>query len=302
MRKERKMKILYCILCIFCIFNMQSLSAEIDTNPDKRGFHIELRRIATNLSSISIRGQDEYVDFSDSRIKGDSQFILQGAFDMGIDYYAARYVIFNAATADYGRTTLLRPQERINNTTIDRIILSTDYTHRIWYIPTFAGGFEIGPYARASFQTGFENPRKITRVNAGIKLFDGTYIKDLYLNGFVEKDFASLTQADNYGWELGLRFEYKFHDKSRFYSLTNFRHYLNSTAQPSFNPLYQLELEVRVDSKIYEKFALAPFIKFYALQGRYMPSLGSNLVVGFSMSFGHIFLDATRRQEIAPSS
>ena len=167
-----------------------AFGAGIDVNPDKRGWHIELKRISTNLSSTTISGQDEYVKFSDSRIKGDSQLIAQGHFDLGLDFYAPRYVVFNSTLAEYGRTILVRENEKISNTTLDRILISTDYTHRIWYIPTFAGGFEIGPSIKANYQTGFENKRQITRLNAGIKLFDGVYIKDLHLNAFSEKDFA----------------------------------------------------------------------------------------------------------------
>ena len=71
-----------------------ALGAGIDVNPDKRGWHIELKRLSTNLSSTTIQGQDEYVKFSDSRIKGDSQLIAQGYFDLGLDFYAPRYVVW----------------------------------------------------------------------------------------------------------------------------------------------------------------------------------------------------------------
>ena len=285
-------------LGIFCAFFAHA--AEIDVNPDKRGWHLELRRLATNIHSISIRGQDEYVDFADSRIKGDSQLIAQGFFDLGLDYYAPRYVIFNSALAEYGRTILMRTDENISNTTIDRILLSSDYTHRIWYVPSFVGGFEVGPFIKANYQSGFENVRRITRFNAGLKLFDGVYLKDLHLNAFSERDFALLTEAENYGWESGIKAEYKFENGSKLYFFTNFRHYLYSSAPESYNPLYQLEAELRLDTNLYKKLTIAPFVKYYALQGRHIPEKGSNIFVGFSFAFGYTFLDATKRQELLP--
>lgn len=275
--------------------------ATIDVNPDKRGWHIELKRIATNISSTSIKGQNEYVDFSDSRISGNSQLIAQGYFDLGIDFYAARYVFFNSFLAEYGRTAITSQSERITNTTLDRILVSTDYTHRIWYVPTFAGGFEVGPFIKANYQSGFENRRQITRLNVGAKLFDGVYLKDVHVNAFGEKDFAKATASENYGWEGGITIEYKPSKDSKFYYYTNFRHYLKSSAPQSYNPLYQLEIEVRMDTKLYKKLAVAPFVKYYALQGRYIDSLGSNIFIGFSLSFGHIFLDATKKPDIPPS-
>lgn len=294
-----KLKSTFIALCMLCAIPC-AFGAGIDVNPDKRGWHIELKRISTNISSTTIRGQDEYVNFSDSRIKGDSQLIAQGYFDLGLDFYAPRYVVFNSTLAEYGRTILVREDEKISNTTLDRILISTDYTHRIWYIPTFVGGFEVGPSVKANYQTGFENRRQITRINAGIKLFDGVYIKDLHLNAFSEKDFALKTESENYGWEGGIKLEYKFQQGSKFYYFTSFRHYLYSSAPEEYDPLYQLEVEVRLDTKFYKRLAIAPFVKYYALQGRNIPTKGDNLLLGFSFSFGHIFIDATRKQELTP--
>ena len=297
MNKYIQVKICAMLLCLGAI---QSLGAEIDINPDKRGWNIELKRIAANLSSTSIRGQNEYINFSDSRVKGDSQLIAQGLFDLGLDFYAPRYVVFNSILAEYGRTILVVENERISNTTLDRILLSTDYTHRIWYVPTFVGGFEVGPFFKLNYQSGFENRHQIIRFNTGIKLFDGVYIKDLHLNAFSEKDFALNIESENYGWESGIRLEYKVNENTKFYYFTNFRHYLYSSAPQSYNPLYQLEIEARVDTKLYKKLAIAPFIKYYALQGRHISQTGSNLFVGFSLSFGYTFLDATKKQELMP--
>ncbi len=219
---------------------------------------------------------------------------------MGLDFYAPRYVVFNSILAEYGRTILVVENERISNTTLDRILLSTDYTHRIWYVPTFVGGFEVGPFFKLNYQSGFENRHQIIRFNTGIKLFDGVYIKDLHLNAFSEKDFALNIESENYGWESGIRLEYKVNENTKFYYFTNFRHYLYSSAPQSYNPLYQLEIEARVDTKLYKKLAIAPFIKYYALQGRHISQTGSNLFVGFSLSFGYTFLDATKKQELMP--
>lgn len=286
------------ILCFLALSATLGYSAGIDVNPDRRGWHIELRRISSNISSTSIKNQNAYADFSDSRIKSNSQFIMLGAFNMGFDFYAPRYVVFNTITADYGRT-IITPEnkKRVDNTSIDRILVSTDYTHRIWYIPNFAGGFEVGPYIKLNYQTGFDNPQQILRFNSGMKLFDGVYLKDFHLNAFGEKDFVLATNSENFGWESGLTLEYTFGEQSKFYFFTNFRHYLYSSAPQNYNPLYQIEAEVRLDSKLYKKLSIAPFVKYYALQGRHIPETGSNLFMGFSLAFGYTFLDATKNPE-----
>lgn len=126
---------------IICVY---ALGTDIDINPDRRNWHIELKRIAANLSSTSIRNQEYYTSFSDSRITGDSQLMIQGFFDLGIDFYAPRYVVFNSINADYGRTIIYpKGEAKIDNRTIDRIVLSSDYTHRIWYIPRFIGALKL---------------------------------------------------------------------------------------------------------------------------------------------------------------
>lgn len=289
------MKIKFYLISL-ALWILNAYGAGIDVNPDKRGWHIELKRISTNISSASIKGQDQYVDFSDSRVSGDSQFIAQGHFDLGLDFYAPRYVVFNSALAEYGRTILIRDDVHINNTTLDRILISTDYTHRIWYVPTFAGGFEIGPFVKANYQSGFQNRRQIVRFNTGMKLFDGVYLKNLHINAFSERDFAISTASENYGWEGGITLEYKFNTNSKFYYFTNLRHYLYSSAPETYNPLYQLEVEIRLDTNLYKKLSIAPYVKYYALQGRHIREKGSNLFIGFSLAFGYVFLDATKKQ------
>lgn len=285
-------------LALFFMFfyTCNALAAGIDANPDKRGWHIELKRFSADFSSTSIQGQKEYEEFSDSRISGDSQLIAQGNFNFGLDFYAPRYVVFNSIFAEYGRTILMRDNERITNTMVDRIILSTDYTHRIWYVPSFVGGFEVGPFGKASYQSGFENKQKITRLSAGAKLFDGIYLKDFSVSGFAEENFTENISAASYGWEGRIDMEYKINEDSKFSYYTNLRHYLYSSTPDTYNPLYQLEVEIRLDTKLYNKLAIAPFVKYYALQGRHISKLGSNLFIGFSLSLKHTFVDATKRQ------
>lgn len=295
-RSMNKFCLLFSMMICVC-----ALGADIDINPDRRNWHIELKRIAANFSSTSIRNQEPYEGFSDSRITGDSQLMLQGFFDLGIDFYAPRYVIFNSIDADYGRTIIYPKNEpKISNRTSDRIILSSDYTHRIWYIPRFIGGFEIGPFIKLNYQTEFDPPaehdrRQIVRGNGGIKFFDGLYLKDLHLNIFGEKDFAITTASESLGWEGGIKIEYALNKYSKIYYYTNFRHYIHNSAPATYNPLYQLEIELRVDSKFYKKTALAPFVKYYALQGRDIKQTGSSLLLGFSFSLGYTFIDATKK-------
>lgn len=281
------------LLILFC--------AEIDVNPDKRGWHIELKRLAANISSTTIYNQEYYEDFSDSRLKGNSQTTIQGFFDLGVNYYAPRYVVFNNASGDYGKNIYKPKNEpRFENKTLDRIILSTDYTHRIWYVPTFAGGFEIGPSARILYQTQFEpaigfDRRQIVRFSGGFKLFDGVYIKDLHLNAFSENDFAKTSQYQSFGWESGIKFEYKFSKDTKLYYYTNYRKYVFNADNTPYNPKHQLEIEVRFDSNLHDRLSVAPFVKYYALQGENIPRTGINVYIGIAFAFGHTFLDATKK-------
>ncbi|PAF53589.1 hypothetical protein BKH42_05255 [Helicobacter sp. 13S00482-2] len=273
----------------------------LDVDANKDGWNLELKKISLNFTSASLKNQTIYKDFSNNRIKGDSQIVGQAFGNFEANYYAKNFVIFNSLIAEYGRN-IIYPQnsEKIDNKTLDRILIGTDYTQRIWKIEKILGGFEIGPYVQLGYQTEFTpqaglDRRKILRFNTGFKIFDGQYIKNLHLNIFGEEDFTYKAPIESFGIETGLNVEHKIEDNITFEYQFNFRSYLLNNYPASHNPEYELELNAKLDTKVYKNFSVAPFISFYMLKGRYFKEVGTNVFIGVSISYSQIFIDAKQK-------
>ncbi|PAF46814.1 hypothetical protein BKH46_06255 [Helicobacter sp. 12S02634-8] len=283
---------------LLCVWGLWGQNLDIDTTKD--GWQLELKRISLNFSSTSLKNQNLYSSFSNSRIRGTSQIVTQTFGEFDANFYAKNFVIFNSLLAEYGRN-IISPQKggKIDNKTLDRILLSTDYTQRIWKFESL-GGFELGPYAQLSYRTEFTpqpglNRIKILRFSSGFKIFEGKYVKNLYANLFGEEDFTYAKFAESLGVQMGFDIEQKVREGVDFTYHMDFKNYLLNNYPPSHNPQYELEFEARMNTNLYKNFSISPFVSFYMLKGRYFKEIGTNIFIGVSISYNQIFVNASQK-------
>ena len=269
---------------------------DLNINNDKNGWDVAMDFVALDFSSTSIANQNDYKDFPNSRLKGNPQIIAEGAMLFHTNYYAKNFVVFNTIFGEYGRNIIFTPNdEKIDNTTRDRIILSTDYTQKVWNFKKFIGGFDMGPYAQLSYQTQFvkiENRTQIARFGTGLKIFDGKYLKNLYISLFGEQDFTYTKSIQRLGAGLGMRTQYTFSNNAKLVNQINYKHYFLNNDSAQYNPEFELELDIRVETAIFKHFSVAPFLNLYVLKGQNIDKPASNLMVGVSLSYGQTFVDS----------
>ena len=276
---------------------------EVVYKEQKIGWQIDLKQMSINFSSTTLQNQDLYAISADTRLQGDSQIVAQGILSLNADYYTRNFVVFNSLLAEYGRTVIFpKDSKTIDNKTIDRILLSSDYTQRLWEINEAFGvpkwHFEFGPYSRLSYQTEFVpstselGRRQIVRINAGLKLFSGIVLKDFMLTAFGEKDFNPNIATQSFGYEIGLSLDKRLRNTTNLTFMLNFRDYLHNTTQSEYNPKYYLETEVRYNLNLYKKLKIAPFAKLYALQGKNMRVSGNNIMIGVVFSYAQMLREA----------
>ena len=276
----------------------------LDVDTERIGWKIELSRISLNLTTTQIGNEKYYENFSNSRLSASSQLVLQAYSKLMADYYANSFVFFNSLLAEYGQTVIFATNDspRISNKTLDRILLSTGYTHRIWKLEnTRAGakiGGEIGPFASLSLQSEFTpSPnlpyrKKYLRLSLGARLFDSKYIQNLHINLFGEDDFSDIkNQVQSMGLESGIQLKYSIRDGVDFASALYYRQYLLSNYPKSREPSFEMELNLRLDTLILQNLSISPFLSLYLLKGKYIERAGTNLFVGISLSYGKIFKD-----------
>ncbi|WP_147288341.1 hypothetical protein [Helicobacter anseris] len=277
--------------------------ADLDIDTTRSGWDIAIDRISLNLSSTSIQNQTNYEKFSNTHFKGDSQIVAESSLLFHSNYYAKHFVIFNTIFSEYGRNIIYPTDgKKIDNTTLDRIIISSDYTQKIWDFQHLWGGFDMGPYAQISYQTQFIkqsgfNRTQILRFNTGLKLFDGKYLKNFYISLFGEEDFTYKNPRQSFGFNTGINLQYNFNPNVKLVNYLNFKQYFLNNYPLQLSPELELEWNIRAESAIFKHFSIAPFFSFYLLKGKYFEKPATNIMLGISLIYGQTFIDSKAQKQ-----
>jgi hypothetical protein len=259
------------------------------------GWELNLKRTALNITTTQVRNADVYANFPDSRLRADTQTFIKALFNFEASYNEQKYLWINDIFAQYGRTTI-KPVRGAQTKTenVNSIVLTSDIAYKMWKVEDPFGGFDVGPFANASYKTEFPHqnntPRKkLISGRFGAKVFEGKYIKNLYTSIMFEEDFTySNAYSANTAWESGLKLEHTIRDGVKASYGLLFRDYIKHSRELLINLDYELEASARMDVLVYKNLAIAPFINYYIAQGKYMAGLGQNLYIGISFSFSKI--------------
>ena len=293
---KNTLKKLFLSVCVLVIF---ANVAQAQNN--KLGWQLDLKRAALDLSSTSVKHADEYEGFPNAKLTADSQNVVRGHLDLEGDYFSEHFVWGNELLMDYGKTTL-KPEndEKVTSENADKILFTSSYTYRAWKAENFLGGFEAGPFAALSYETEFNSQpgtplKKVLRAEAGLKVFEGKYIKNLFVSGFAEDDFTYDPSSEKYGWQAGFEINQPIREGVKAVYTGLFRDYCHISEKRPTDLDYELSLTARLDVLVYKNLAIAPFIEYYTAQGRTVADRGENLFVGVTFSFSHTFIKAKEK-------
>jgi len=283
---------------LLCAGLLVVLTADLQAQNTKRGWELDLKKASLDLSSTEVKNAKEYQDFPNAKLTSDSETLVKGHLHLNGNYFARNFVWGNELLLDYGKTTLKPVDgERTTNETSDSILFTSSYTHRLWKAENALGGFEAGPFASLSYQTEFnsqgESPlKKVLRAAAGVKVFEGTYIKNFQLAAFAEDDFTYDPSSENYGWEALLRVEQPIREGVKGVYSGMFRNYLYRSRKEATDIDYEAGVDARLDVAVMKEISIAPFIQYYTAQARAFGKRGQNLQIGISFGFSHTFIKA----------
>jgi hypothetical protein len=276
---------------------LQNFAELMENRPKPQGlWRFNLKNLSLQITNTDVRNEDKYINFTNTRLNSDSQTLIQGNLNMALEYYKDKIRWDNTLFAEYGRVSI-RPydKERYINESVDKILLSTEYTYKSIDVKNFAGGFLAGPFLNLSYQTEFtapdDKPRyKAVRGKGGMRLFEGKYLKDFYLAIVPELDFTYPQTATNYAWEFGFKAEQPINDKSKIIYTAMIRDYfISKNSNPQNDYSYELELDARIQTEIWRKFSIAPFINYYQAKANNLSATGSNLYIGVAISYSRLF-------------
>ncbi len=250
-----------------------------------------LKRAGFELSSTDIRNAREYRDSPNSRLSGDSETMIKGGLDFVLEYEKPKYQWNNSVFMEYGETKL-KPVDGpdVVNENSDKILLTSDYARKSWRV----WEADVGPFANIGYQTEFQENddaplTKIFRGKTGIKMFNGKYIKEMYIAAVGEVDLTYSKEVSKSAYELGLKGEYPLRDGVKFELDTYFRDYLTYS---SYNPNdfeYEFSLTSRMMVDIYKGIKFGPYIQYLQAIDRGSKDYGSSTIIGVAVSYDGVW-------------
>lgn len=275
------------LLCAFLPLSAFAVDGETAAPSDQK-LVLAIRRIGLELSKTQVGNAAEYADSPVAALSATSQDFIKGVFDTALEYTKNKFKWDNSLFMEYGRTTL-KPYDGPVTTdeNADKILFSSDLSYACWDF----SGLKFGPTIRGAYDTQFmDNPdaprQNILRSSAGISLFDHKILKSLYLTAVYEYDFTyAHDQTGKTGAELGWRLEYKIRDGVKLSSNGYYREYFAYSNYVSTDLERDLSAVLRLDTNLWGKFTMGPYVQYRLAKARGADVYGSNFIIGVSFSY-----------------
>lgn len=275
---------------LFIILPLSGAEAA-DLSGSNIAWRANFRRVALEVSNTSVSNASEYKDSPNAKLSADGESQIKGIFDFVLERESAGSKWDNSLFMEYGETRV-KPAEGDPTKTenADKILLKTDYTEKIWKYEEA----DVGPFGSLGYQTEFtaneDAPRtKTFRGMAGIKLFNGTYLKELYAAAVQEVDLTYAQSIDKSAYEVGLRAEYPLREGVKFQLEGYWRDYIYFSRYQATDFNYEFNLIARMDVKITDIASIAPYVNYFQAKARGAEKEGSNFLIGLSLVYADIF-------------
>lgn len=252
---------------------------------------LNFRRVGLELSSTSITHSREYQNSPVTQLSTDSQTVVKGVFDFMLEYNRENLQWNNGIYAEYGETKVKpvdQPAEKNENA--DKILISSDYAHKLYEF----NGVKFGPMATVEYQTEFTanngTPRtKVARGKAGLKLFDGDVIKNLYIAAVGEYDMTYDPHVSKSAAEFGWRLEDSPRDGVQYSTDGYFRRYLSYSHYVGTDLIYDLNATARMDVQLNTTLTFGPYMSYRYARSREAHVSGSNFTIGVAFTYKNLF-------------
>lgn len=248
-----------------------------------------LKRLALEYNQNSVTNKDEEKDYPGT-FNSDEQENFTGLFDGNIEYATKAMVWLNSLFMEYGKSKTTEEGKTTNSENADKILLTTDYTHKIWLLEE---GF-VGPFVSLGYQTEFttfegadgdDYRTQILRGKAGLKLYEGKHFKELYAALVEEADFTYGSAVMKTGGEVGYQFEYEIRDGVKFVSDGYYRRFFEYDQYERTDYEYEAETNNRIDVAIVNGFSFAPFVDYRNAKTRGAKKSRSDTTVGIALGY-----------------
>ncbi|MDP2864779.1 MAG: hypothetical protein Q8O90_00875, partial [Elusimicrobiota bacterium] len=193
--------------------------------------------------------------------------------------------------------TVLRPrgQPRLTTESVDKLVYESELLYRMRSFNGKLGPLVIGPYASAAYDTEFSRAdplplRKVLRGGAGLKLFEGAVIQELYAGLITEQSYTYRPARNMFAAEAGFRLNAPLPGTALMVSADGtYRNFARSRFDTVYDLKQRLELNLKVSTRLYGDIMLSPFVKYFMAAGKKLPGSASNLTTGFALEYSRLF-------------
>lgn len=273
------------------VTNAQNTQADAAVTVTPSTLKANLRRAALEVSSVNVSNAKAYENSPITELSADSQTLIKGVFDFVLEYNQDKLRWNNGLFMEYGKTKIKPadgPTETNENS--DKILLYSDYAYKAYKYDTIY----FGPMLNVEYQTEFtrndDAPRhKALRGKAGITLFDGTIIKDLYIAAVGEYDMTYSEHVSKMAGEIGWRFEYDVREGVKLSTDGYYRDYFSYSEYIGTDLKYDLNAKARMDVKLFGNFTMGPYISYRQGEARETSLTGRNIGIGISLGYNNVY-------------
>ena len=265
--------------------------ADKQAEAPKSTLKANLRRLGLEASSTEVSNARSYQDSPVSQFNADSQTVIKGVFDGALEYDRTNLNWTNSLFMEYGKTKL-KPVDGPDTVSenADQILLTSEYTHKLWSHK----GLDFGPFVSVGYQTEFTDnqdaPRtKILRDKAGIKLFNGDILKDLYVAAVYEYDMTYSDHVSKFAGEFGWRAEYTLREGVLFATDGYYRDYFSYSSYQPQDLEYDFKATARMDVNLTGNLTFGPYVSYRQGKSRVASSKASNTMIGIALTYKNLY-------------
>ena len=259
-------------------------------------WRINLRSLSLQMVNTDVTGPSGYSQVNESLLSAVSQTRMQGSGRLFSEYYSGKFRLDAGISADYGRTVLRqRDQPRLTTESVDKLVYESELLYRMRSFNGKLGRLVIGPYASAAYDTEFSRAEplpltKVLRGGAGIKLFEGAAIQELYVGLTTEQSYTYRPARTMFAVETGFRLNAPLPGTALILSADgNYRNFARSRFDTVYDLKERLELNLKVSTRLYGDIMISPFVQYFLAAGKKLPGSASNLTTGFALEYSRLF-------------
>lgn len=277
-------------LCLLPLMTAQAeeIAPSVD-EASQSSLKANLKRLALEYNQNSVSNKDEDDDYPGT-FNSDEQENITFLFDGNIEYATNTMVWLNSLFMEYGKSKTTENGETTDSENADKILLTTDYTHKVWKLEEGI----IGPFVSLGYQTEFttfegadgdDYRTQILRAKAGMKLYEGKHFKELYAALVEEADFTYGSAIMKTGAEVGYQFEYELREGVKFVSDGYYRRFFEYDKYERTDYEYEAETNNRIDVAIVNGFSFAPFVDYRNAKTRGANKSRADTTVGIALGY-----------------